>query len=72
MSSNGAMPTCSTLSGRAHAHQFRDSRFDQAAEIWGPGGDFFAVTRQIVYFKEWLTAPTAMRQDHAVSTGSSR
>jgi acyl-CoA thioesterase len=38
--------------GHARAHQFRNGYFEQAAEIWGPGGELLAVTHQIVYFKE--------------------
>jgi hypothetical protein len=40
------------LLGHARAHQFRNGFFDQAAEMWGPGGELLAVTHQIVYFKE--------------------
>jgi acyl-CoA thioesterase len=40
------------LLGHARAHQFRNGYFDQAAEMWGPGGELLAVTHQIVYFKE--------------------
>lgn len=42
----------SAVLGHARAHQFRNGYFDQAAEMWGPGGELLAVTHQIVYFKE--------------------
>lgn len=38
--------------GHARAHQFRNGYFDQAAEMWGPGGELLAVTHQIVYYKQ--------------------
>ena len=40
------------LLGHARAHQFRNGYFDQAAEMWGPGGELLAVTHQIVYYRE--------------------
>lgn len=40
------------LLGHARAHQFSKGFFDQAAEMWGPGGELLAVTHQIVYYKE--------------------
>jgi acyl-CoA thioesterase len=40
------------LLGHARSHQFRNGYFDQAGEMWGPGGELLAVTHQIVYFKE--------------------
>ncbi|MBL8340002.1 MAG: thioesterase family protein [Rubrivivax sp.] len=40
------------LLGHARSHQFRNGYFDQAAEMWGPGGELLAVTHQMVYFKE--------------------
>jgi acyl-CoA thioesterase len=40
------------LLGHARAQQFRNGYFDQAGELWGPGGELLAVTHQIVYYKE--------------------
>lgn len=40
------------LLAHARAHQFRNGYFDQAAELWGPGGELLAVTHQLVYYKE--------------------
>ena len=40
------------LLGHARSHQFRNGYFDQAGEMWGPGGELLAVTHQIVYYKE--------------------
>jgi Thioesterase-like superfamily len=40
------------LLAHARAHQFRNGYFDQAAELWGPGGELLAVTHQIVYYRE--------------------
>ena len=40
------------LLGHARAHQFRNGYFDQAGELWGPGGELLAVTHQMVYFRE--------------------
>lgn len=39
------------LLAHARAHQFRNGFFDQAGELWGPGGELLAVTHQIVYYK---------------------
>lgn len=38
--------------GAARALNYRDSYFDQTAEIWGDGGQLFATTHQIVYFRD--------------------
>lgn len=35
----------------ARAQRFGNGYFDQAAELWGRGGDLLATTHQIVYFK---------------------
>ncbi len=38
--------------GHARAHQFRNGYFDQAAQLWGAGGELLAVSHQIVYYRE--------------------
>jgi hypothetical protein len=40
------------LLAHASAHQFRNGYFDQAAQLWGAGGELLAVSHQIVYYRE--------------------
>jgi acyl-CoA thioesterase len=38
--------------GVARALNFRNGFFDQSAEIWGDGGELFASTHQVVYYRD--------------------
>ncbi|PXX06298.1 acyl-CoA thioesterase [Mycolicibacterium moriokaense] len=42
----------SAVLATARTQRFGNGYFDQAAEVWGSGGELLAVTQQLVYFKD--------------------